>query len=255
MAYRLLCLDAGFTLLSPRRTLRDAFVEVLAAHGRAVDDDELHRAWEAANRWAWEAYHQPGNDTWGRDERIDQLWRAYHSLMLRELGLPGDHDAMLDAILAAQYAVDGWELYPDVTPLLAALAPQREAGELQVAVLSDWGTNLHDLLDTLGVTRRVDFVHASGSVGVGKSDPAFFRMALERAGVLPGESLMVGDSLRADVRGALGAGMHAAWLARSDEQHPDPLAPGELPEGVPVIGSLADVPELVVAGPARAPRA
>lgn len=245
MRYRLVCLDAGFTLLSPRATLRDALTSTLAARGHQVGDDDLHRAWEVANRWAWEAYHQPGNDTWGHDERIDQHWRDYHALMLAELGVQDAGHELLDAILAAQYAVDGWELYPDVMPALDAL---RAVDGLQLVIASDWGSNLHAILDRLGISGRVDFVQASASVGVGKSDPAFFRLALERAGVRAAEGLMVGDSLRADVLGARAAGMDAVLLRRDTAFTRPDFPAEEPPAGVPLIASLSELPALVAGG-------
>ena len=69
MAYRLLCLDAGFTLLSPRHTLADALSGVLAADGHAISEEELHAAWEQSDRWFWDEYHRPGNDTWSGGRR------------------------------------------------------------------------------------------------------------------------------------------------------------------------------------------
>ena len=46
---------------------------------------------------------------------------------------------------------------------------------------------------------------------------------------------MVGDSLKADVAGALAAGMRAVLLRRSGEVPPD------VPAGVPVITSLREL--------------
>jgi len=66
----------------------------------------------------------------------------------------------------------------DPYPALAAL---RERG-VHIGVISDWGSNLGTILDGLGLGRHLDFVLASGSVGLAKPDPALFRMALERAG-------------------------------------------------------------------------
>ena len=116
MRYRLVCLDAGFTLLAPRENLSDGLRAMLAENGREVSEDDIHRAWEVADRWFWDDYHRPDNDTWGSDEKIDAAWRHYHALMLAELGLADLGRQLIDAILAAQYAPESWKLYPDVLP-------------------------------------------------------------------------------------------------------------------------------------------
>jgi putative hydrolase of the HAD superfamily len=239
MRYRLVCLDAGFTLLSPRRTLTDAMTGVLAEHGFAVSDASLRTAWEAANAWFWEEYHRPGNDTWGDDARIEETWRRYHDVMLRELGLPGRRE-LIDQVLAAQFAADSWEPYGDVVPALTAL---RAAPEPPViGVVSDWGSTLPGILDAVGLSPFLDFVLASGATGVAKPDPAFFRLAIGRAGVAPAESVMVGDSYQADVAGARSAGMDGVLLIREGQAAgspvPDPLdAPliADLRELVPIV--------------------
>jgi len=238
MRYRLVCLDAGFTLLAPKRTLADTLRAVLAEQGHEVGEDELHRAWEVADRWFWDDYHRPDNDTWGSDERIDATWRTYHTLMLRELGIEDLTHRVLDLILSAQYAADAWELYPEVP---AALHDLREAG-LRLGIISDWGSNLLRIVEGLGLDRDLDFVLASGAEGVSKPDPAFFRLAAARVGVPPAAALMVGDSYRADVEGARGAGMDGVLLSRvewRDRREPPPV-------GVRVIESLAELPALVL---------
>ena len=47
--------------------------------------------------------------------------------------------------------------------------------------------------------------------------PQHLRRALERAGVRPDEALMVGDSFKHDIEGALATGMRAVLLRRSGE--------------------------------------
>ena len=239
MSYRLLCLDAGFTLLSPRRTLADALSSVLVAHGHAVTEDEMRAAWEEADRWFWDEYHRPGNDTWSDDARIEEYWRRYHGVMLERLGL-ADRREVLDRILASQFAPETWELYPDVEPMLTAV---REMG-LRIGIVSDWGSNLRGIVSELGLDRYLDFVLPSGAVGVAKPNPAFFAMALEHAGTAPAEALMVGDSYRADVRGAWSAGMDAVWLDRSEGISITP--PAEPPPADDrVIASLNELPEII----------
>ena len=72
-----------------------------------------------------------------------------------------------------------------------------------------------------------------------KPHRSIFNAALERAGAQAAESLMVGDSLKHDVEGALKAGMRAVLLRRSGE------VPAALPAGVPVIQTLAQLDELL----------
>lgn len=238
MRYRLLCLDAGFTLLSPRRTLADALAGVLEQHGHRVERDDLHRAWEVADRWFWQEYHRPDNDTWSDDARITQAWRDYHGVMLAELGFGERGHELLDAILSSQFAADVWELYPDVVESLSQL---RQLDGLQIGVISDWGSNLGEILTAVGLDPYLDFVLASGAVGRAKPDPAFFRIALERASVEPAAALMVGDSLRADVGGARAAGMEAILLVRPE----GPAQSGQEAGDVRVITSLAALPAIV----------
>jgi putative hydrolase of the HAD superfamily len=238
MRYRLVCLDAGFTVLSPIRSLSQALRGVLAQHGHEVTDEELHRAWEVANRWFSEDYHRPMNDAWADDALIDATWRQYHAVMLAELGLEDLHHRLIDTILAAQYAPDSWELYPDVRPTVREL---RAAG-LRLGIVSDWGSNLLPILEGLGLAEEMDFVLASGAVRISKRDPALFRLAAERADVAPTEALMVGDTLMSDVVGAQAAGMDGVLLRRPewrDDRH-DP------PPGVRVIASLAELPAIVL---------
>ena len=238
MHYRLVCLDAGFTVLKPVRSLSEALRGVLAAHGHEVTDDELQGAWAVADRWFWDDYNRPMNDTWSSDANIDAAWREYHLVVLRELGLADLHDRLIDSILAAQYAPESWELYPDVRPALAEL---RAAG-LRLGIVSDWGSNLLPIVEVLGLAAELDFVLASGAAGLSKREPALYRLAAERVGVAPGEALMVGDSYRADVEGARSAGMDGVllrrpeWRDRREAVRPDAR----------VIASLAELPAIAL---------
>ena len=244
MSYRLLCLDAGFTLLTPRRTLAESLAGILASDGRTITEDEMRAAWEEADRWFWDEYHRPGNDTWSDDARIEAYWRNYHTVMLDRIGVDA-REEVLERVLASQFAPDAWEPYPDTEPVLEAV---RQLG-VRIGVVSDWGSNLREILAQLELDRYLDFVLPSGAVGASKPSPAFYRMALEAGGAQPHEALMVGDSYRADVRGAWSAGMDALWLHRHEGMS---ITPDDepIPPDVRRIRSLDEVPEIVrVGGP------
>jgi putative hydrolase of the HAD superfamily len=237
MRYRLVILDAGFTLLAPRSTLGEALRGVLGEHGHDITDEQVRKAWEVADRWFWDDYHRPENDTWGNDAKIDAAWRRYHALMLRELGVDDRGDQLIETILAAQYAPESWELYPDVLPAIHEL---RKLG-MQLGIASDWGSNLLPIVDGLGLGTQLDFVIASGAVGLSKPDPAFFRLAATRSGVPPAEALMVGDSYRADIQGAASAGMDGILIRRPEWRERREAVPPE----AKVIASLVELPEIV----------
>jgi putative hydrolase of the HAD superfamily len=242
MAYRLLCLDAGFTLLTPRHSMAESLSGVLAEDGHEITEDDLQTAWEASDRWFWDEYHRPGNDTWSDDARIEEYWRRYNRTLLGHLKVR-DVDEVLERILASQFANDAWELYPDVEPMLRAV---KRMGVV-IGIVSDWGSHLREVATELELDRYVEFVLPSGAVGVAKPNPAFFAMALESADVAPQDGLMVGDSYRADVRGAWAAGMDAVWLNRTEGVS---ITPDDepVPTDVRVIRSLAEVPDIVRAG-------
>ena len=54
-----------------------------------------------------------------------------------------------------------------------------------------------------------DQIITSESVGVKKPNPRVFEFALEVANAKKENSIMIGDSLEADINGALSAGLHA----------------------------------------------
>ncbi|WP_374949674.1 YjjG family noncanonical pyrimidine nucleotidase [Mucilaginibacter sp.] len=74
----------------------------------------------------------------------------------------------------------------------------KESTEIKVA-----GTNLASYFQNVII---------SEVVGVNKPDPLIFQHAIDLAGATVQESLMIGDSLEADVRGALAFGMDAIYF-------------------------------------------
>src|SRR5207244_9969916 len=89
---------------------------------------------------------------------------------------------------------------------------------------------------------RFDTAVASADHGFVKPHPSIFSEAVHRLAVHPSDALMVGDSIRDDVEGALRAGMRAALVHRSDGPHP--RAAELAARGVPVLRSLQELLDL-----------
>src|SRR5215510_4347729 len=81
-----------------------------------------------------------------------------------------------------------------------------------VAVLSNSEGGLAELIEELGWGGIFGAVADSGKLGFEKPGREIFAWTAERLGVPIERVVHVGDSLEADVRGALAAGMGAVWF-------------------------------------------
>jgi putative hydrolase of the HAD superfamily len=123
-------------------------------------------------------------------------------------------------------------LFPDSLPILETL---KQRG-VPLGVVSNYGTHLLDLLPKLNIFDYFNFIIVSAIVGVTKPHPRIFEMAIEEAGVPPGQILYVGDNPVDDVEGANRVGIDAVLINR----------PGREPNSAPwMIESLSEIEQIV----------
>jgi putative hydrolase of the HAD superfamily len=190
---------------------------VLERHGHRAGEEDLRRAWEAADAWFWETYHQPGNVAWTNDAQIEDTWRSYHALMLEHLGFGDRKHELLEPIVESHLSARAWDVYPDTIAALELVRDhptRRGRPPARIAVISDFGSALADVLQDAGLAPYIDVLAISAVEGLAKPAPEFFLRASELAGVAPERAVMIGDSYRADVLGARAAGMAAVLLDR-----------------------------------------
>lgn len=141
----------------------------------------------------------------------------------------------------------GRKLFPDVLDTLRGL---KERGYRLGAVTNRGysGPRFHDEMRELGLSDLFEATVISCDVGYMKPHPRIFHYALERMGAEAVETVMVGDSLRADVEGAKTLGMIAVWRRppagepveeTTDEPEPGPVAPDYT---IDTIGELTSLP-------------
>ncbi|WP_411101713.1 HAD family hydrolase [Streptomyces sp. cmx-4-9] len=127
-----------------------------------------------------------------------------------------------------------WALFPDVVPVLDALAARYRHGVLSNSSLANQDPKLRHL----GLRERFEVLVCAAELGVSKPDAAAFLAACEALGLPPGQVAYVGDQPEIDARGARDAGLVAVWLDRDGTR-------GAGPEGVHRITGLAGLPELL----------
>ena len=174
----------------------------------------------------------------GTDEEIARTWTAiaspyYRRYQLRELTFAGQQRGRVREFLphldltsdeAADEAFRGyadayrasWTSFSDAVP---ALRRVRAAGLVAAVLTNGDHAQQRRKIERVGLDVEVDRVFTSDEFPLGKPDPGAFLGSCSQLGIAPGEALMVGDSMVADVEGALDAGLGAVLLDRRDE-HP-----------------------------------
>lgn len=124
-------------------------------------------------------------------------------LAMRRSGEPEDRaEVAFEIYWEARHEV---RCFDDVMPALERLRKR-----YQLAAITNGVT---DLART-ELSNCFDFTLSASRAGCYKPSVDIFRQACRHAGVLPAAALHVGDDILCDVRGALAAGMHAAWVNR-----------------------------------------
>lgn len=129
-------------------------------------------------------------------------------------------------------------MFEDVPPALVQL---RDAG-FRLGVISNWSWNGAELLHTLELAQHFEVLVISDQVGYLKPHGAIFEHALGLAGVDAAQAVHVGDSVRADVRGALSVGIRPVLIERHTHVHaaPPDNAGGMVGNGVAPASSRGD---------------
>ncbi|MEX2143671.1 MAG: HAD family hydrolase [Anaerolineales bacterium] len=134
--------------------------------------------------------------------------------LLADLGYPGVTPETMAPALKQLYAVSQahWKLEGDALSTLDAL---RAAG-YRLAVVSNASddADVQRLVDNAGIRGYFDLVLSSAACGTRKPNPRIFQIALQHWELTPGEAVMVGDTLGADILGARNAGIYSIWITR-----------------------------------------
>ena len=224
--------DVDFTLIHPGPRFQGVGYQASCArHGIAVEADRF----EAAVAGAASALDSP-------DHVHDPDLYVHYTRRIIEL--MGGSGPRVETVAREMY--DEWaehqhfSLYDDVPDALRALA----ADGVRLGLISNGNRCLASFQSHFELDGLISVTVSSSEHGFMKPHPNIFQAALALVDVPAAEAVMVGDSLRHDVLGAMRAGWRGVWLARG-------LREGDaVPDGidVPVIRSLAELPALVRSG-------
>lgn len=142
----------------------------------------------------------------GAGLRLEELRLKAFERSLQRIGMP-DHE--LAQVLNAVYLRERFTdvpLFEDVLPVLRDLGQR-----MPIGLLSN-GNGYPERSGLAGLFKACVF---SDDYGITKPDRRLFDIAADAIGAEPAQLALVGDSLAADVTGALRAGWAAIWINRT----------------------------------------
>jgi putative hydrolase of the HAD superfamily len=221
--------DVDFTLIYPGPMFRaQGYQTFCARYGIDVDPGKFAEAVAGA---------APLLDRPEDDPYADEIFIVYTRRIIEGMGGRGPNlDACAREISAEWAACQHFELYDDVPDVLRELA----GAGVRIGLISNSHRCLASFQSHFELQGLISATVSSSEHGFMKPHPSIFSAALQLVDVQPAEAVMVGDSLRHDVEGAVRAGMRAVLLHRGDT----PTSPGVL--DVPVIRSLRELPALLI---------
>lgn len=154
-------------------------------------------------------YRRIDDEVWARQKlgelTIPQVLEIRNAHMMNYFGLQDGisfQDAFMEAFANSAEPTDGVE---------AALQLAKDRG-LPIYSASNGFIEVQiNRLTKAGLLHYFDKLFVSNNVGYEKPDPRFFAHCLEATGFAPREVLMIGDSITADIKGAMQAGWNVCF--------------------------------------------
>jgi HAD superfamily hydrolase (TIGR01549 family) len=222
--------DVDFTLIYPGPTFRgEGYRQFCLRYGMDVDAAKF----EAGVASAAPLLESPD------DVYNPEIFIAYTNHIIERMGGTGPRiDDCSREIYREWAACQHFELYDDVPAVMRELA---DSG-VRIGLISNTHRCLASFQSHFELQGLVSATISSSDHGLMKPHPSIFTAALQLLGVEPADAVMVGDSFKHDIVGALNAGMRAILLNRGDAAAPQVAGDHR----VPVIHSLHELPALLL---------
>jgi putative hydrolase of the HAD superfamily len=212
--YRHIFFDLDHTIWDFDKNAEETLHELYAIHNLAdlgLPSAELFiETYTRNNHKLWAQYHV-GSIT------KDYLREARFKTTFLELGMKPEVIPGRFEVEYVKLCPTKTNLFPDAHEVLTYLKSKyilhlisngfKESTEIKIA-----GSNISHYFDQIII---------SETVGINKPDKAIFEHALNLANAVKDESIMIGDSIEADIRGALNFGMDAIYFNPMELPRPD----------------------------------
>lgn len=202
--------DLDHTLWDFEKNSALTFEKILSENQVPVDLDDFLKVYVPNNLIFWRLF---------REDKISKIDLRYQRLKVTfdSLGI-NVSDAVINH-LSEEYIANLSSynhLFPNAIEVLKYLKPK-----YQLHIITN---GFQEVQDKKIRNSNIDsfFTHVINSemAGVKKPNPVIFELALNKANTIPEKSIMIGDSLEADILGAKALGFHVLHFnAHNEERH------------------------------------
>ncbi|WP_343485498.1 YjjG family noncanonical pyrimidine nucleotidase [Allomuricauda sp. d1] len=191
--------DLDHTLWDFEKNSALTFEKILLQHQIEVHLPHFLEIYVPLNQEYWKLYRE--ERVTKAELRYQRLKKTFDALQIRI------EDTLID-VLANDYIAhlsSFRHIFPNTREALDYLLPK-----YRLHIITNGFTEIqYKKLKNADIHHYFDQIIDSETAGVKKPHPKIFEVALDRAGVSPEKTLMVGDNLEADILGAQAMGMNA----------------------------------------------
>jgi putative hydrolase of the HAD superfamily len=210
---KVIYLDAVGTLFGVRNSVGSIYSEVASKYGVNCQPELLDRFFYTAFKNSPQCIF-PGVPAADIPMHEYQWWREINRQTFTAVGAIDqfpDFEEFFEYLYGYFSTPAAWAVYPDVIPALT----NWQRSNVELAVLSNFDSRLHTVLERLDLAQYFSTVTISTEVSAAKPQPEIFTAALSKYECAPKLAWHIGDSLEEDYLGADNAGLTAIWLNRS----------------------------------------
>jgi YjjG family noncanonical pyrimidine nucleotidase len=229
--YRWALFDADHTLFDFDKASEEALSEVLEEHGESWEDG-MYADYKRINVQCWTEHEQ---GLINRDTLVYERFRRYFQFRELDLDPVATQKEYLRRLGTKPYLMPGAEEMMDLLQ-----------GKVKLGYITNGMTEVQrPRMEKIGWHKRFDVIVIAGEIGHSKPHFGYFDYVHQQIGRPDHhEVLVIGDSLTADIEGALSFGYHTCWY--NPEQAACPLQPG--PEFI--ISHLEEIRDILIPVPA-----
>lgn len=197
-----------------REALREGYDEI-GLKSLGVDSlAEFIKAYECANDYYWKYY---------REGKIgkEEFRKLRFEMMMKPWGL--DKKEGLSQKLTDHYVSTSPYKVGLIEGAIETLEALKQRGHKMSLLTNGFEEIQHIKVESSGLSKYFEGLLTSDALGYKKPNPEIFHLALRKMGVNASDSVMLGDSLEADILGAKTVGMGQVFFNPDEVKHSEEI--------------------------------